>query len=90
VFHTPQIEFSPFLDRDGNTAYHLAVALVDRYDIFEEILRHSTLELLHTKFDHPTNFFVVHGPNPDPVFSLYYSTHPLSHVSKTILALKGF
>ena len=29
-------------DRDGNTAHHLAVGLVDRFDIFEEILRHST------------------------------------------------
>ena len=29
-------------NKDGNTAYHIVVRLVDRYDIFEEILRYST------------------------------------------------
>lgn len=32
-------------DRDGNTAHHLAAGLVDRYDIFEELMRHCILEI---------------------------------------------
>ena len=41
-------------DRYGNAAYHLAVRLVDRHDIFEEILRHGTCGLDETNLSGET------------------------------------